>query len=97
MPWDQSSCPKSLKHSAFTMACRRFSIVTATIVSLLAHTSLAKVNATEDATRLTIQNDRLFASVGKAKGAVNALTLDGQDLLGVPSGSTGILYLDCYW
>ncbi|KXJ85533.1 rhamnogalacturonate lyase [Microdochium bolleyi] len=78
------------------MAYGKLSLATAALVSLLARTSFAEVNATENATSLTIQNGRLFASVGKAKGAVNALTLDGQNLLGVPSGSTGILYLDCY-
>jgi rhamnogalacturonan endolyase len=57
---------------------------------------LAALNATENATQLTISNDRLYASVSKTSGAVVTLTLDGQNLLGTKSGSTGIgPYLDC--
>ena len=64
---------------------------------MLAYGALAKIDATETGTSLTIKNDRLLASVDKANGAINALTLDGQNLLGTQSGSTGIMYLDCYW
>ncbi|PBP28411.1 rhamnogalacturonate lyase, partial [Diplocarpon rosae] len=43
-----------------------------------------------------LANDRLYAAVAKASGAISNLTLDGQDLLGPQSGSTGIgPYLDC--
>ncbi|KAH8681587.1 galactose mutarotase-like domain-containing protein [Xylariales sp. PMI_506] len=69
------------------------------IFSLLAVPALvwAKLNATEDSTQLIISNDRLYASVSKSSGAVETLTLDGQNLLGTKSGSTGIgPYLDCY-
>lgn len=57
----------------------------------------AALNATEDATQLVIENDRLYARVSKAAGKIDTLKLDGVDLLGRPSGSTGVLYLDCYW
>ncbi|KAK6193229.1 Lyso-phosphatidylcholine acyltransferase [Pestalotiopsis sp. IQ-011] len=58
---------------------------------------LAALNATETLSELIIANDRLYASVSKASGSVETLTLDGQNLLGTKSGSTGIgPYLDCY-
>ncbi|KAI0132171.1 galactose mutarotase-like domain-containing protein [Xylariales sp. AK1849] len=58
---------------------------------------LGALNATEDDVALVISNDRLYASVSKSSGAVESLTLDGQNLLGTKSGSTGIgPYLDCY-
>lgn len=57
----------------------------------------AKLDANETDTQLIIANDRLYAAVGKTGGAIVKLTLDGQDLLGPKSGSTGIgPYLDCY-
>jgi len=57
----------------------------------------ALLNATETTTQLTLANDRLLATVSKAGGYISTLTLDGQDLLGPKSGSTGIgPYLDCY-
>ncbi|KAH8596229.1 polysaccharide lyase family 4 protein [Bisporella sp. PMI_857] len=55
------------------------------------------LNATENTTQLTLSNSRLSATVSKAGGAITSLTLDGQNLLGTRSGSTGIgPYLDCY-
>ncbi len=57
----------------------------------------AEVVATEDGAHLVIQNDRLYARVDKASGSMDAVELDGQNLLGTPSGSTGKFYLDCYW
>lgn len=67
----------------------------------LLSSSLVAVRATlvtnESSTRLTIANDRLTASVAKSEGAIDTLVLDGQNLLGTRSGSTGIgPYLDCY-
>ncbi|KAI1822819.1 polysaccharide lyase family 4 protein [Xylaria intraflava] len=56
----------------------------------------AALNATEDDTQLIIKNDRLYARVSKASGMIETLELDGENLLGTPSGSTGVLYLDCY-
>jgi len=76
------------------------------IQRLLAHSVLcwylatgtaAFLNATEDPTRLVIANDRLYAAVNRSTGAIDELSLDGQDLLGPQVGSTGIgPYLDCY-
>jgi hypothetical protein len=57
----------------------------------------AAVNATEDDTQLIIENDRLYARASKASGKIDKLELDGENLLGTPSSSTGVLYLDCYW
>lgn len=66
-------------------------------LSLLVTKALALLNATETPTELIISNSRLYASVNKSYGAIWKLTLDGQDLLGPKSGSTGIgPYLDCY-
>ena len=66
-------------------------------VSLLLAKALAVFNASESATELVISNSRLYAAVNKSYGAIYKLRLDGQDLLGPKSGSTGIgPYLDCY-
>lgn len=75
----------------------------------LAACSQASLNATETLERLILENDRLTVFVNKSTGAVNYLTLDGQDLLGTanyvqptPGGATGSgnsgigPYLDCY-
>lgn len=72
-------------------------------------TANAVLTTTDNSTRLTIANDRLYASVNKSIGYIDRLRLDGQDLLGsanyvapVPGGSTGSgnngigPYLDCY-
>lgn len=65
---------------------------------LLSSKTWAFLHATQNSQSLTISNDRLVASVSKSKGYINVLTLDGQNLLGKESGSTGIgPYLDCYW
>jgi rhamnogalacturonan endolyase len=69
------------------------------LVPLLAAPALvrAALNTTEDDTQLILSNDRLYASVSKSSGAIETLELDGQNLLGTKSGSTGIgPYLDCY-
>jgi rhamnogalacturonan endolyase len=79
------------------------------LLSLLTTCALAALNATEDATKLVLSNDRLYASVNKSTGAIDRLQLDGQDLLGgpasvtpTPGGATGNgnygigPYLDCY-
>lgn len=69
----------------------------------------AALVANESSEYLLIENDRLSARVNKSIGAVDFLTLDGQDLLGsrsyipnTPGGSSGNgqygigPYLDCY-
>jgi rhamnogalacturonan endolyase len=64
---------------------------------LLPSTTWAFLNASQSNSSLTIANARLTASVAKSGGYISTLTLDGQDLLGKKSGSTGIgPYLDCY-
>lgn len=55
----------------------------------------AALTVTETTSNVVLKNDRLIATVRKPNGAVG-LTLDGRDLLGAQSGSTGMLYLDCY-
>ncbi|KAJ5666578.1 Glycoside hydrolase-type carbohydrate-binding [Penicillium macrosclerotiorum] len=51
----------------------------------------------QNETTITLSNDRLTAVLQKDAGQVVDLFLDGQDLLGPQSGSTGIgPYLDCY-
>lgn len=72
--------------------------IATTAVLLLSAKTWAFFHATQNNQSLTIANDRLVASVSKSKGYINVLTLDGQNLLGKESGSTGIgPYLDCYW
>lgn len=77
-------------------------LLSASVTTFLSLASLleggrAKLVATENATHLVISNDRLDTSVEKASGAMVTLDLDGQNLLGTRSGSTGVFYLDCYW
>lgn len=75
----------------------RFFSSSCLILLSLSRNACAKVVATENGTALVIQNDRLFTRVDKASGAMDAIYLDGQNLLGTRSGSTGIFNLDCYW
>lgn len=57
----------------------------------------AALTATESDSQLVISNDRLYAAVAKSGGSIVKLELDGQNLLGTRSGSTGQgPYLDCY-
>ncbi|CAG7943832.1 unnamed protein product [Penicillium salamii] len=57
----------------------------------------AALQVVENSTYITLGNDRLTAVLKRSAGQIVDLTLDGQDLLGVQSGSTGIgPYLDCY-
>lgn len=78
-------------------------------LALCVASALGSLIANETAGRLTIANDRLSASVNKSTGAIDLLSLDGQDLLGsqsyevpTPGGATGSgnsgigPYLDCY-
>lgn len=82
---------------------------TVLLLNLCGVSALAALHATEGTGRLTLANDRLFASVNKSTGAIDLLSLDGQDLLGskkyekpTPGGATGSgnsgigPYLDCY-
>lgn len=84
-------------------------VSTLTTLCLSAGSAWATLSATENDERLTLANDRLYASVNKATGAIDLLALDGQNLLGPdefekptadnPSGSNqnGFgPYLDCY-
>jgi rhamnogalacturonan endolyase len=69
------------------------------VISLLAWATAARaaLTAVEDDSSITLENDRLKAIFDKDRGSVVDLYLDGQDLLGPQSGSTGIgPYLDCY-
>lgn len=59
--------------------------------------ALAALQIAEDFSSITLNNDRFKAVWSKSKGSVVDMFLDGQDLLGPQSGSTGIgPYLDCY-
>jgi rhamnogalacturonan endolyase len=73
------------------------------------HLVFAGINSTDTPSRLTISNARLTVSLNKSIGAIDFLSLDGQDLLGQslseeprPGGPTGNgisgvgPYLDCY-
>ncbi|KAI5868451.1 polysaccharide lyase family 4 protein [Durotheca rogersii] len=62
----------------------------------LSRSVYAKVIATQNDTHLVIRNDRLHTRVNKASGTMDSVELDGQDLLGTPSGPAGQFYLDCY-
>ncbi|KAF9884626.1 hypothetical protein FE257_001448 [Aspergillus nanangensis] len=57
----------------------------------------AALNVSQSDSSITLGNDRLTAIFSKDAGRVVDLYLDGQDLLGPASGSTGVgPYLDCY-
>ncbi|KAJ5786014.1 Glycoside hydrolase-type carbohydrate-binding [Penicillium pulvis] len=59
--------------------------------------SSAALHVAQNETYITLANDRLTAVLQKSVGQIVDLSLDGQDLLGPQSGSTGIgPYLDCY-
>ncbi|KAI2483956.1 Polysaccharide lyase family 4 protein [Pyrenophora tritici-repentis] len=77
---------------------RRLALTTTTALLLLLESTSAFLQASQNATSLTLSNDRLVASVSKSRGYISVLTLDGQNLLGSESGdNTGIgPYLDCY-
>jgi hypothetical protein len=79
------------------------------LLALLLSPAVAILNATEDSKQLVLSNDHLYAAVNKSTGAIDVLSLDGQDLLGqlnyvtpTPGGATGSgnsgigPYLDCY-
>ncbi|KAI9932325.1 hypothetical protein ASPWEDRAFT_68167 [Aspergillus wentii DTO 134E9] len=71
----------------------RLSLVSAALWA----TAAIAVTLTETNNTITLANDRLTAILDKSVGQVIDLYLDGQDLLGPQSGSTGIgPYLDCY-
>lgn len=58
---------------------------------------LAELHANETDTHYILANDNFYTAVEKSRGSVTKLTLDGQDLLGPRSGSTGQgPYLNCY-
>jgi rhamnogalacturonan endolyase len=66
-------------------------------IAALLRTTAAVLNATEDANSVVISNGRLYAAVNKKRGNINVLKLDGQNLLGIENGDTGVgPYLDCY-
>lgn len=66
-------------------------------LSVWASLASAALNVSETDSKITLANDRLTAIFTKSKGRVEDLYLDGQDLLGPQSGSSGVgPYLDCY-
>ncbi|KAJ5992612.1 hypothetical protein N7451_008336 [Penicillium sp. IBT 35674x] len=72
---------------------------TSFLLSLLgwAVISSAALHVVQNETYITLANDRLTAVLQTSVGQIVDLSLDGQDLLGPQSGSTGIgPYLDCY-
>jgi rhamnogalacturonan endolyase len=65
-------------------------------LTALVATSSAFLVANESSKVLILENNRLYAQVNKSIGAIDKLTLDGQDLLGsfnnipnTPGGSSG--------
>lgn len=65
-------------------------------LALLPYAS-ADFSLTETATTVTLSNDRFTAVLTKSSGSITKVYLDGQDLLGPASGSTGKgPYADCY-
>lgn len=66
-------------------------------LGLLAARVSADLEATETANAFLLSNERLNVTIAKTNGIISDLFLDGQDLLGPTSGSTGRgPYLDCY-
>ncbi|KAH8847332.1 hypothetical protein MCOR27_005215 [Pyricularia oryzae] len=57
----------------------------------------AKLDAREQGGKYVLANDRLYTEIDKTNGVMTSVQLDGMDMLGRPSGSTGQgPYLDCY-
>jgi rhamnogalacturonan endolyase len=50
----------------------------------------AALNVTDNSTEIHVSNERLSATWLKSLGSITDLSLDGRDLLGARSGSTGI-------
>ncbi|KAE8153201.1 rhamnogalacturonate lyase B [Aspergillus avenaceus] len=68
-----------------------------TLAATWAAVASATLNVSQDNDTITLSNDRLTTVFAMAKGRVAELYLDGQDLLGPESGSSGVgPYLDCY-
>lgn len=66
-------------------------------VASLCQQAFAKLDAVDSNGFLILENERLHAAVDKSTGRMSNLTLDGVNLLGTKSGSTGQgPYLDCY-
>ncbi len=75
----------------------RITQLLAIVLTTLLTTSHAFLTASQNRTSLTLQNDRLLASVNTSTGAINVLTLDGLDMLGKPNGAQTAIgpYMDC--
>ena len=89
---------RHVEFAGLNAAIRRFNMRTSvvTVLSAWAATAAA-LHVAENQTYITLGNDRLTAVLKKSAGQIVDLSLDGQDLLGPQSGSTGIgPYLDCY-
>ncbi|KAM0327312.1 hypothetical protein ACHAPQ_007442, partial [Fusarium lateritium] len=62
---------------------------------LIGH-ALADLNTSENSTHISLSNKRFAVVLAKSSGHIIDVTLDGQDLLGPVSGSTGKgPYVDC--
>ncbi|KAJ5131569.1 uncharacterized protein N7515_007608 [Penicillium bovifimosum] len=69
----------------------------ASFLTFTAAAGAAALHIADNQTHITLANDRLAVVLQKSVGQIVDLTLDGKDLLGPQSGSTGIgPYLDCY-
>lgn len=71
----------------------------ATLLGLAAAlaSATAALDVVKSDTTIILENDRLKTILDKSTGHMVDVSLDGQDLLGPQSGSTGIgPYLDCY-
>ena len=71
-------------------------LVSFALIAGLAARSAAGLSTEETDSQIIVSNDRLTAVLDKSSGHITDVNLDGQDLLGPTSGSTGKgPYLDC--
>lgn len=75
----------------------RLTTASLSLTAAWATAATAALNVVESDSTITLANDRLTTILNRSNGKMVEVYLDGQDLLGPASGSTGVgPYLDCY-
>lgn len=75
----------------------RLTTASLSLTAAWATAATAALGVVESDSTITLANDRLTTILNRSNGKMVEVYLDGQDLLGPASGSTGVgPYLDCY-
>ncbi|KAI9154966.1 rhamnogalacturonate lyase c [Paramyrothecium foliicola] len=87
----QAHCHSCFKEFAMVALTSRLTLLSSFVAS-----AAAALQTSENATHLTVSNDRFAVALARSSGHIVDATLDGQDLLGPQSGNSGKgPYLDC--